>query len=189
MAAYSAYTDQELVALLRQGDHLAFRKLFERCHVLLYVFAYKKINDREEAKDMVHDLFASIWEKRTDLNIPGEVLPYLYTALKNRVFDLYKHKKVTQRYLDTFQEYLNVEPEATDYRVRHNELSALIEKEIAALPEKMREVFLMSRNTDMSRKDIAETLGIPEETVKSRMHGSMKILKGRLGSKSFFIFF
>lgn len=189
MAGYSTYTDQELVALLRQGDHLAFQEVFERYHVLLYVFAYKRINDREEAKDMVHDLFASVWEKRVDLNISGALLPYLYTVLKNRIFDLYKHKQVTQRYLDTFQEYLNVEPEAADFRVRHNDLSALIEKEIAALPEKMRMVFELSRNTDMSRKEIAEKLGLPEETVKSRMHSSLKILKGKLGSKSFFIFF
>jgi RNA polymerase sigma-70 factor (family 1) len=189
MAAYSTYTDQELVALLKQGADMAFAEIFERYHSLLYIFAYKKTNDREEARDMVHDMFASIWEKRTTLNVPGELPAYLYAVLKNRIFDLYKHKKVSQRYLDTFQEYLDVTPEATDYRVRHNDLSALIEKEIAALPEKMRIVFELSRNTEMSRKEIAEALGLPEETVKSRMHSSLKILKGKLGSKSFFIFF
>jgi RNA polymerase sigma-70 factor (family 1) len=189
MAGYSGYTDQELVALLKQGDHAAFAKVFERYHSLLYIFAYKKINDREEAKDIVHDMFATIWEKRESLIITGQVPAYFYTVLKNKIFDLYKHKKVTQRYLEAFQEYLDVEPEATDFRVRHNDLSALIEKEIAALPEKMRIVFEMSRNTEMSRKEIADTLGLPEETVKSRMHSSMKILKGKLGPKSFLIFF
>lgn len=188
MAGYSANTDQELAALLKQGDQHAFTEVFERYHSLLYIFAYKKIGDREEAKDMVHDLFASIWEKHKESNISGLILPYLYTVLKHRIFDLYKHKKVSQRYLDNFQEYLDVEPDATDHRVRHNDMAALIAKEIAALPEKMRIVFEMSRDTEMSRKEIAEKLGIPEETVKSRMHSSMKILKGKLGPNTYFLF-
>jgi len=189
MAVYSAYTDQELVVLLKQGDQLAYTTIFERFHTLLYIFAYKKIGDREEAKDIVHDLFAQLWERRSELNVKGEFLAYLYTILKHRIFDLYKHKQVSQRYLDKFQGYLDIEPEATDFRVRHHELSALIEREIAALPEKMRVVFELSRKTYMSRKEIADELGISEETVKSRMYGSLKILKGKLGDKSFFIFF
>jgi RNA polymerase sigma-70 factor (ECF subfamily) len=137
----------------------------------------------------VHDLFAGLWEKRTTLNVTGQLLPYLYTVLKHQIFDLYKHKKVTERYLETFQAYLDVEPEAADYRIRHNDLQALIEKEIAALPEKMRVVFELSRDSYMSRKEIAAALDLSEDTVKSRMHHALKILKGKLGSKSFFIFF
>ena len=189
MNRYSKLSDSELLDQLQRGDRAAFSEIFERYHALLYIFAYKKINDREEAKDQVHELFTAIWEKHQELNVSGLILPYLYTVLKNQIFDLYKHKKVSQRYLDTFQGYLNIEPEAADFRVRHNDMTALIEKEIAALPEKMRIVFELSRNTDMSRKEIAEKLGLPEETVKSRMHSSMRILKNRLGSKSFFIFF
>ncbi|SMC47143.1 RNA polymerase sigma factor [Pedobacter africanus] len=189
MTAYSAYTEPELAGLLKQGDKDAFTEIFTRYQSLLYIFAYKKTADREEAKDLIHDLFGMLWEKRESLSVAGNLAPYLFTLLKNKIFDLYKHKKVSQRYLDTFQDYLDVEPEAADYRVRHKDLAELIEKEIAALPEKMRIVFELSRNTDMSRKEIAERLGLPEETVKSRMHHSLKILKGKLGTKSFLIFF
>jgi len=188
MAGISTYSDQELIAFLRQGDSAAFTAIFERYQSLLYIFAYKRINDREEAKDMIHELFASIWERRESIQISGDILPYLYTALKNRIFDLYKHKQVTRRYLESFQEYLDTAQNAADYRVRHNDLSALIEKEIAALPEKMRVVFELSRKSNLSRKEIAEVLGMSEETVKSRMHSALKILKGRLGSLLVIVF-
>ncbi len=114
--------------------------------------------------------------------------PFIFTSVRNRVLDHYKHQKVSQRYLDNFKEYLEQGEDNADYLVRQHDLSALIEKEIAALPEKMRIVFELSRNTEMSRKEIAEHLGIPEETVKTNMHRALKILKGRLGDSLVVIF-
>lgn len=191
MSAYGTYTDQELIVRLRRGDAAAFTEIFKRYQSLLYVFAYKKIGDREEAKDLIHEMFAGVWEKRDVLHVPGDLAAYLYTVLKNRIFDIYKHKKVTQRYLDTFQTYLDAEPAAADFRVRHNDLAALIDREIAALPPKMRQVFELSRKTNLNRKEISELLEVSEETVKSRMYNALKILKGRLGSLvgiGFFLF-
>ncbi|MNX69237.1 RNA polymerase sigma factor [compost metagenome] len=100
---------------------------------------------------------------------------------------MYKHKKVSQRYLESFQTYLDTEQNATDYLVRHNELSSLIEKEIAGLPHKMREVFELSRKTNLSRKEIAAELNLSEQTVKSHMHHALKILKAKLGPMVIFV--
>ncbi|TCC87410.1 RNA polymerase sigma-70 factor [Pedobacter hiemivivus] len=181
MVLYIELSDTELVDLLKSGNRAAFTEIFNRYQSLLYIFAYKKIGDREEAKDLIHELFLTFWEKRELLNISCSLPAYLFTVLKNRVFDLYKHKKVSQRYLETFQTYLDTEQNATDYLVRHNELSCLIEKEIASLPYKMREVFELSRKTNLSRKEIATELNLSEQTVKSHMHHALKILKTKLG--------
>ncbi|MNL14213.1 RNA polymerase sigma factor [compost metagenome] len=64
--------------------------------------------------------------------------------------------------------------------MRHNNLVALIEKEIEALPEKMRIVFELSRKNAMTRKEISEHLGLPENTVRTNMNRALKILKGKL---------
>lgn len=184
---YIKLSDNELVGLLKSGDRAAFTEIFNRYQALLYIFAYKKVGDREEAKDLIHELFLTFWEKRALLNICGGLPAYLFTILKNRIFDLYKHKKVSQRYLESFQTYLYTEQNATDYLVRHNELSSLIEKEIASLPHKMREVFELSRKTNLSRKEIAGQLNLSEQTVKSHMHHALKILKTRLGPMVIFV--
>nr|WP_121272565.1 RNA polymerase sigma-70 factor [Pedobacter schmidteae] len=182
MKIYNHLPDAELVGLLKSDDSQAFTEIFNRYRSLLYIFAYKKTGNREEAKDIIHELFLMLWEKRAALNISFGLPAFLFTALRNRIFDLYKHKKVSQRYLDTFQEYLDTTQDGTDYLVRQNDLAALIEKEIAALPFKMREVFELSRKTNLSRKEIAEQLNLSEQTVKSHMHHALKILKTRLGS-------
>ncbi len=181
MVLYREFSDTELIGLLKSGDKTAFTEIFNRYQSLLYIFAYKRIGEREEAKDLIHELFLTLWEKRESLNISGSLPAYLFTILKNKIFDLYKHKKVSQRYLDAFQNYLNTNQNASDYLVRHNDLSAVIEKEIAALPARMREVFELSRKTNLSRKEIASELNLSEQTVKSHMHHALRILKTRLG--------
>lgn len=187
MERYNKLPDSDLVSLLKQDNQNAYAEIFNRYKTVLYIFAYKKIGDREEAKDLVHELFMNTWEKRSTANMPGGLAPYLFGMLKNRIFDLYKHKKVTARYLETFQDYLNTENNMPDHLVRHKDLNALIEKEISALPERMRQVFELSRKTNLSRKEIAAELNVSEQTVKSHMFHALKTLKARLGGLMAFL--
>lgn len=185
MTYYKNFSDAELTDLLKEGDNCAFIEVFDRYYILLFSFTCRRLNDKELSKDLIHDAFADIWEKRETVNIPGELGAFLFTVIKNRILDQYKHQKVTQKYADHFQHYLDNDQGATDYRVRHNDLSALIDREIAALPEKMRVVFELSRKATMNRKEISEYLGLPENTVKTNMHRALKILRRKLGYCSF----
>lgn len=181
MLSYKTCSDKELVDLLKSDDQAAFTEIYERYKAILYIFTYKRIGRREETRDLLHELFMTIWEKRATLNIAGALLPYLYTAVKNRIMDMVAREQVASRYLDQFQDYIDAGATPADDLVRHNQLLALIEIEIAALPEKMRQVFELSRHTNLNRKEIAEQLNISEQTVKSHMHHALKILKNRLG--------
>jgi RNA polymerase sigma factor (sigma-70 family) len=145
MSHYKNYPDTDLVDLLKEGNNIAFIEIFDRYYVLLFSFACRRLDDKEIAKDLIHDAFADIWEKRETVNIPGELGAFLFTVIKNRILDHYKHSKVSQKYIDHFQHYIDNNQDSTDHLVRHNDLLALIEKEIAALPEKMRIVFELSR--------------------------------------------
>lgn len=187
MSHYNNFSDAELVGLLAEGDNAAFIEVFDRYYVLLFSFACRRLDDKEIAKDLIHDAFADIWEKRETVNIPGELAAFLFTVVKNRILDHYKHNKVSQKYIDHFQHYIDNHQDSTDHLVRHNDLLALIEKEIAALPEKMRIVFELSRNETMNRKEISEHLGLPENTVKTNMHRALKILRRKLGYCSFVV--
>jgi RNA polymerase sigma-70 factor (family 1) len=180
MVKYSDHSDMELLALLRGGEPAAFNEIFDRYSPVLLTFSYKKLKNLDLAEDMLQSTFADLWEKRASLNVPGDFRPYIFTVLKNRIFDHYKREKVSQRYLDSFQAHIDVE-NSTDHRIRYNTLASLIEKEIAALPENMRVVFELSRNTSLSRKEIAELLNLPENTIKIRMYRTLKYLKSRLG--------
>lgn len=178
---YNSLTDQDLITLLKQGDRLAFTEIYRRYKGVLYIFGYKRIREREETRDVIHELFASLWNRRETLPDNTNLLPYLYTAIKNKIMDLVSRQKVAARYVDQFQEYINTTENTTDHLVRHRDLLNLIEQEIAELPKKMRQVFELSRQKHLTHKEIAEKLGISEQTVKSHLHHALKLLKSRLG--------
>lgn len=181
MIAYSTYNDQELIALLKEGNQFAYTEIYDRYKRLLYLFAFKRLGDREDVKDIIHEIFMSLWQNREQLNLSYSLTTYLHSAVRNKIVDIIAHKQVSARYIESFNAYQASGQSSTDHLVRQKELTALIEKEVEALPVKMRQVFELSRNSNYSRKQIAEELGLSEETVKSHMHHAMKILKVKLG--------
>jgi len=187
---YNKYPDEKLVTLLSKGDRMAYTEIYNRYKKLLYAFALKRLDNEYEAEDILHELFLSLWTKREQFNQQTHLAPYMYNAVRYQIINIFSKRKLSARYLDSFNQYLDREfsIEETDHLIRHRELSALIENEIAALPEKMREVFRLSRDTGYSRREIAQTLNLSEETVKSHMHHALKILKAKLGTMSILLF-
>ncbi|MES2107968.1 MAG: sigma-70 family RNA polymerase sigma factor, partial [Bacteroidota bacterium] len=122
-----------------------------------------------------------LWEKRETLTPQTNLSGYLYTAVRNRILDFVARQNVQSSYIGSLQTFMDQAENATDHLLRENQLTALIEKEIAALPPKMREVFELSRKAHLSHKEIAEQLGISEKTVKSQVNNALKILRVKLG--------
>lgn len=188
MAAYSSYTDQELVALLKLNEDAAFEEVFIRYEPLLLNFVYKKINDREAAKDILQDVFVQLWNYRTGLNVVS-LASYLFTMAVNKIRDGYKHQVIHEAHIVKLQHLIEEETDGTDHLIREKDIARLIKMEIAALPDKMREVFLLRKDAFMSNKEIAEKLGISEQTVETHMKRALKTLKGRLGPAAFGLIF
>lgn len=188
MKAYTQYSDEELATLMKGGDRYAFTEIFERYHSLLYVFTLRRLGSVRESEDLVSDLFVGLWAKHANFSISNSLATYLYTAARNRVYNNIEHNKIKGRYLDSFKNYVEKGVDDTDHLIRTHELATLIDREIENLPAKMREVFLLSRKTYLSQKQIAEQLGITEVTVKSHMNHALKILKRRLGTLFFMVF-
>jgi RNA polymerase sigma-70 factor (ECF subfamily) len=94
---------------------------------------------------------------------------------------------VRTHYINSLQDFIDQGVYITDEQIREKELSAQIEKEILCLPQKMREVFELSRNTDMSYKKIGQQLHISDKTVKKQVGNAVKILRLKLGTAIFLI--
>ena len=189
MGSYTKFSDRELSILLGKGDISAYSEIFRRYKTVIYMFAYKRTEDREEAKDLTQELFLMIWEKHEELVISTELSSFLYRVVKNKILNYYKHKKVSERYIDSFASEAIQYQNSSDELIRHNDLNNLIEAEIAALPKKMRRVFELSRKTYLTRKQIAAELNITEETVKTHMKHALAKLRTRLGSLVFLVLF
>jgi len=181
MANYSKFTDQELAALLKEGDQVAYTEIFQRYKALLYKHAFRLLNEEHEVNDLIQDLFLSLWQKRDTIVFKTSLSSYLYSSVRNRIFDLITHKKVVARYIDSIRDFIEQGNYITDEQVRARELAVIIEKEITALPPKMREVFKLSRE-ELSYKEIAQVLNISDKTVKKQVHNAVKILKLKVTS-------
>lgn len=185
---YKNFSDQELINLLKKGDEVAFYEIYERYKGILHMHAYKKLGDFEEAKDVVQELFALLWSKRTALPETTNLSGYLYSSVRNRIFNIFAHKKVEEKYVTSFQKLNSEAIYITDEKIRENELAKQIEAEINALPERMREVFLLSRKENLSHKEIAENLDISVFTVKNHIKKALKILRTKLNSHAYIVF-
>lgn len=177
---YGAHTDEELMTLLKEGDAMAFEAIYQRYHSLLYIYAHKKLHNKEESQDIIQDVLLTVWNKRFE-NSFDSLKSYLFTAVRNRALDLFSRRKVEEKYMSSLQSFIDISNESADFLVRERDLSSLIEREIQALPPKMREIFQLSRKEKLTHKEIAEVLNISEHTVATQMKRALKVLRLRLG--------
>lgn len=180
--------DAELAVLLRSGDDVAFREIYLRYDKLLYLYAYKKLRDREEAMDVVQDVFAWLLSNRSTFVLNTTLSGYLYKSVLNRIFDIYRHRDIIRQYVDSGEHYIEVDSNQTDYLIREKDIAALIDREIAAMPERMREIYLLKRKGYLTTRQIAEQLGLSEHTVSTQLKRAMKLLKVRLGVVVYILF-
>lgn len=181
MGAYQLLSDQELLVLLKEGDHAAYTQLYDRYFEVLFLYAYKKLRDEEEAKDIIHEFFTALWLKKESITFTKSLDGYCFTAINNRIIDFFLHKQVETKYITSFFNFITNEESKTDHPIREKQLAALIEKEIQDLPAKMREVFELSRNANLTYKEIAEKLSISEKTVHRQMSNALHRLRTKLG--------
>lgn len=182
MRDYKTISNSDLLLLLKQSDHSAYTEIYHRYFHLMYVHAYKKLRDEAQAEDIVQELFAMLWFKRDFIDIDQNLSAYLYSAIRNRIFDLFAHEKVKSKYLDSLQDYVRSgQSVPTDSRIREKQLQAHIDREIEALPPKMRRIFEMSRKEGLSHKEIAGALSTSENNVSTQVTSALRILRTKLG--------
>lgn len=187
MIAYSTLSDQELTTLLKEGNTDAFTEIFDRYNAPLYIHAFKRLQDREECRDLVQELLTTLWLKRDEISFTTTLSGYLYMSVRNRIFNLLSRKKVSKEYVSAIQYLSDQAKSNADHLVRQNQLAQIIDREIAALPPRTREIFELSRKGFMSHKEIAAQLNISEQTVKTTVNNALKILRSTLGSVFFLV--
>ncbi len=174
-------SDEALLSMIRIGDHNAFKEIFRRYNSPLYVHAYNKLRDTDDADDVIQEVFSRLWSRREQLEENNNLKAYLFKAVRNQIFDLLRHKKVITVYENSFNSFDTKNYLITDYLVRERQFALMIEKEIASLPARMREVFELRRKEHLSNKAIALRMGISEATVANQMKKALRSLRTKLG--------
>ncbi|GGH07059.1 RNA polymerase sigma factor [Mucilaginibacter phyllosphaerae] len=185
---YCKVTDEELIVLLNRGDYIAFKEVYQRYNSLLLIYAYRKLQDKEEAKDIVQDVFINLWSNRDQFTLKSTLAGYLYKAVLNKALNIMRHKGISDKYVAEIQHLITAQTATTDYLIREKDITALIEKEIALLPLRMREVFELRTKEHLSNKDIADRLNISEHTVATHIKKALRVLKIKFGAHAVLLY-
>lgn len=161
--------------------HKRFHRLFEELYDQLCKYAFSLVKDHSACEDIVQETFARIWEKRKDLILLPNIRYYLYTSVRNNCLThLGNEQRMPIAPLSGY-EAEEPEPEEKDRTdspyAESKEYKVLLEKGIEQLPQKCKEIFLLSRMGKFSSQEIADNLGVSVKTVSNHLWKAMKILR------------
>lgn len=181
MSGYQELSDNELITLLREGDHIAYTEIYERYYEIAFIEAYRKVKDENVAQDILHDLFTILWHKRANAPSANNLAGYFIVAVRNRVLKYFAHQGVKNKHLQFFK-HQNPQPQYSpaDHAVREKELQLYIDRAVQSLPSKMKHVFQLNRDKNLSYKEIAQELDISENNVQKHINGALKVLRTKL---------
>ena len=185
MSLVHHHTDENLLDLLKTNSREAFTEIYKRYWDRMYIVAYNKLGNTEDAEEIIQDIFLDLWKRRKTLEISKTLEGYLATAVKYKVINwmAVKNRIIREELNDAHENILFTQPGWIDFADFQKQLTDTVER----LPEKCRLVFKLSRSEGLSHKEIASRLGIAKKTVESHLSRALSSLRSALNN--FFTFF
>lgn len=172
--------ERALVLRLIDGDEAAFCELYATYKNRLIYFAMRFLKSREYAEDIFQDAFTAIWQSRRFINPDASFSSYLYTIMRNRILnqlrDVAHEDQLKESILSQALDYTD----DTKQEVLFNDLKSLVSRALEQLSPRQREVFRLSREAQLTHKEIAEKLGITVNTVQEHISTSLKVVRAYL---------
>ncbi|MDF0715316.1 RNA polymerase sigma-70 factor [Muricauda sp. 334s03] len=177
----SPENDKLSLLLLKQDDKHAFNKIFNTYWQPLYRSAFTILKDKKICEEIVQDIFVGIWKNRKNLEIKVSLERYLFSCVRYQVFNQFRKNRKNLRSvlfenLEQRCTYENPESEVL-YKELVQKVDAIVEK----LPEKCRVVYKMSREEQLSHKEISSRLNISPKTVEDHITKALFVLRTSMG--------
>lgn len=171
------HTEKELLKKLKEGDSFAFEVLFYKYRNKVKGFAIRIVPAQIDPEEIVQEVFVKLWLKKEAVNPEKDFQSYLFSIAKHLVLDHLKSAVNRKLYFvgDHFQQDLLADEGLESSLVEHAEEK--LQQLIKEIPERRREIFLLSRFEGLSYKQIAERLNISENTVDSQIRNALNFLR------------
>ncbi len=178
--------DKYLFEEIKAGNKGAFDSLFRLYYQDLCRYALFMSCNADDSEEIVQEMFFKLWQNHKQISIPVAVKSYLYTSIKNAVFNKLKHEKIKSAYIKEtqLQEYDLDSSEIMENAESLSNISNAIEQ----LPQKRREIFIMCKMDGLKYREIAKKLDISIKTVENQMGEALKFLREKLTNKEFVLF-
>jgi RNA polymerase sigma-70 factor (ECF subfamily) len=173
------------IARARSGDVGAFESIFRSYYERLCLFAEGYVDSRDQAEDLVADVFVRMWQGREKCFGCESIRSYLYVSVRNQAMKLHRHRKVVDRLRQRIHAGGPV-PGMSSSRddpaanTAANELARAVERAVASLPERSRQTYLLHRQHGMSYAEIADVMEISVKTVENHLARAVAALRRTL---------
>ncbi len=177
MCADNFSEERSLILRLIGGDEDAFCELYATYKNRLIYFAMRFLKSREYAEDVFQDAFTVVWQSRRFINPDASFSSYLYTIMRNRILNQLRNAANEEKLKESILSQALDYTEDTKHEVMLNDLKSLISHALQQLTPRQREIFEMSREAQLSHKEIADKLGISINTVQEHISTSLKLIR------------
>lgn len=180
MLTIHGISEKDLIVRLKEGDQTAFELLFHFYYPGLVIYASQFTADRDEAEEIVQDFFVRFWQKHQHVLFSDSLKNYFFSSIRNSSLNYLKHKRIEDSYLKEIYDLSNEHLAYDTNLYIESELQEKIKSSIELLPEKCREIFMMSRIRGLKNEEIAVDLNLSKRTVETQISNALKILRVEL---------
>lgn len=179
---YESLSDERLMQLIANGDKAAFNSIYNRYHKRLLFFMYKLLNyNQERANDLLHDIFVQLMEKPHQFDTNKRFSTWIYTLAKNLCYNDTRNTNNRSRLKeDAAQQIDTVEEPTVNEAIDTSLFSQELQQVLGSLSEKDQLLISLRFQQELSIKEVAQIMDLPEGSVKSGIFYLLKKLAKQL---------
>jgi RNA polymerase sigma-70 factor (ECF subfamily) len=176
---------EEIILLqqLKGGDEFAFRQIFDLYIRKVYRFVFGYLKNKAEAEDVTQLIFQKLWEKRATIDLQQSFNGFVFTIAYRATIDQFRANARNRQFAagDFKEQDAPVSYLQADDLVNHQQLASFYQKALQELPERRREIFILSRHEGLSNKEIADRLQLSVKTVENQMTAALSTFREYFG--------
>jgi RNA polymerase sigma-70 factor (family 1) len=171
------YNETAILRQIATGSEAAFTALFSHYRGRVEAIAFTLTHSETLAEELLQDIFLRIWLKRADLATINDFQSYLFITTRNQAYSTLKREAARRKANQNAAATIDLSDPATDHKLLQNDFGRLLEQAITRLPPQQRQAYRLSREQGLSRDEIAATLGLSPNTVKSHISQALKNIR------------
>lgn len=184
MDSFSGNRKRSFLVALKKGNTESFRCLYTFYQPKIFAFSLRYLKVVEDAEGITQEVFIELWKNREKIDVNLSLGSFLFTIARNKIIDHFRKLQKQQLYTNYIRHYVETsDSDLLDYPENPVEKKNLVSA-IKQMPEKRKIVFLLSKKFGLSRKEIADFLGISENTVKNQLQEALHFLRQNVSRES-----
>ena len=177
MDSFSSSRNRLLLSALKKGNIESFKSLYKTYQPKIFAFSLRYLKVIEDAEGITQEVFIELWKNRKKINVNLSLSSFLFTIAKNKIIDHFRKQQKQTLFNNYLQHYVEFTNTLYIDNAENNATSEQVESAIKKLPKKRKIVLLLSKKFGLSRREIADFMGISENTVKNQLLEALKYLR------------